>query len=461
MTQRRFLPREHHFYAAMAKFLFYHPEHGIVSALDPIRIEKAKEYGLSPLILYGVTAAGLPLRWITFTAADQPRPFREILLEGWARAEGLRGRPDILRISRYLALASPELVRDMAKIGVRVEVAHAREKSLPASLRSAQDASRDVLRRYGGKGQPFVESIQSLCRDAQDEHDFHAKRDSWGSLNREVREKIRQWMALPKQEVPSMLGAESVLDWEPGPWLVSWESSLPPKAPRYFSPDSFVGRTRLLTGEEIPEGVLEDEGVWIYYDDNAAEIAKNLVACWPNPPGEIAGCVGITLRKLQWFLSEKAPLKEHERFRLQNLLGIEYDAMARRYVGTGPYVLMARKSLILRETYEILSNGGDARPCEIVPLRGSADPSWRYLLINIYGEPSSVVMAPRGARITERLPNLLMNYQGVKDVPLEFYRDVVSTCARACREPEANIREMKGFAERCKKRWTGFFEDFE
>ncbi len=110
--------REHHFYVAIAKFLFHHPEHGVVSVRDPIKIKDAERYGLSPLILYGITVAGLPIRWMTFTPVDQPRAFRDVLLEAWRNAEGLRGQPDILRINRHLATASPGLIGEMAKIGV-------------------------------------------------------------------------------------------------------------------------------------------------------------------------------------------------------------------------------------------------------------------------------------------------------------------------------------------------------
>ena len=77
-------PREHHFYVAIAKFLFHHPEHGIVSVGDPIKIKDAERYGLSPLILYGLTVAGLPIRWMTFTPVAQPRPSRMSL---WMRGE--------------------------------------------------------------------------------------------------------------------------------------------------------------------------------------------------------------------------------------------------------------------------------------------------------------------------------------------------------------------------------------
>lgn len=446
-------PREHHFYVAIAKFLFQHPEHGIVSVDDPIKIKDAGRYGLTPLILYGVTVVGLPIRWMTFTPVDQPRAFWDVLLEAWRNAEGLRGRPDILRVNRHLAHANPELVREMAKIEVKVVVANAKEKSLPASLRSAQDSSRWLLRKHDGKDRSFSGSIQALCRDAQDDHDFHVRRGFRGVNSREVEDKIQQWLALPAQ-IPAPTVSNG-LDWAPGPWLSSWEASLPPAQPRYFSHDGFNGRSWLVTGEMAPETLIEDDGFWadsVY--DNASEIAKNLVACWPNPPVEIARCAGITLRELQWFTSEKASLDRHARFALKSLLGIEYDEIMGRYVGAGPYVLVAHKLQAINEVYESISKGGDARPCEIVPHQGAADPSWRYVLINTYGEPPSIVMAPRGAIITERLPDLLMNYAGITSVAPEFYRDVVSTCARACREPAANIREMKAFVKRYEAHWA-------
>ncbi len=445
--------REHHFYAAIAKFLFYHPEHGSVSVQDPIKIKDAERYELNPLILYGVTVAGLPIRWMTFTPVGQPRAFQDVLLEAWCNAKGLRGRPDILRINRHLATASPELMRELAKIGVRVEVADAKEKSLPASLRSAQDSSRWLLRKQDGNDRSLTGSIQALCRYAQVDHDFRVRDGHRGVNSREVEDRIQQWLTLPTQvPVLTVIGG---LDWEPGPWLSSWETSLPPDQPRYFNHDGFDGSAWLLTGEKEPEEFIEEDDFWADSDyDNAAEITKNLVACWPNSPAEIAKCAGITLRELQWFTSGKAPLDRNARFDLEYLLGIEYDESMGSYVGAGPYVLVAHKPQAIKEVYESISKGGDARPCEIVPRQGAADPSWRYVLINTYGDPPSIVMTPRGAKITERHPDLFMNYAGITHVSPEFYRDVVSTCARACREPAANIREMKDFVKRYEAHWT-------
>lgn len=446
-------PREHHFYVAIAKFLFYHPEHGIVSVWDPIRIKEAEQYELSPIILYGVTVARLPIRWMTFTSVDHPRAFRDVLLEAWHNAEGLRGQPDILRVNRHLAAASPKLVQSMAEIGVQVEVADAKEKSLPGSLRSAQNSNKSLLRTHDNKDLSLVRSIQALCQDAQYDHNFCVKGGHREVKSREKENRIQQWLALPAQG-PVPKWTDDSLDWEPGTWLSSWETSLPPAQPRYFNFDSIFGRICLLTGEKAPKDIVEDDDFWTdSYYDNLAEIAKNLVACWPNPPAEIAKSAGITLQKLKWFIMGKAPLERYTRFDLEDLLGIEFDESIRSYIETGPYVLMAHKSQALKEVYENISGGGDASPCEIIPYQDTADPSWRYVLISMHGRPPSIVMAPRGIKITEQLPDLLMNYDGINPVIPEFYQDVVSTCARACREPTANVREMKDFGNRYEERW--------
>lgn len=43
--------REHFFYVAVARFVFQHREHGVVSVRDPIRLADAERYGLSPLLI--------------------------------------------------------------------------------------------------------------------------------------------------------------------------------------------------------------------------------------------------------------------------------------------------------------------------------------------------------------------------------------------------------------------------
>jgi hypothetical protein len=177
-----------------------------------------------------------------------------------------------------------------------------------------------------------------------------------------------------------------------------------------------------------------------------------LVACWPNPPKEIAAAAGITLRQLQWFTSDRASLDQSTHYDVRRLLGIDYDERMGGYTPAGPYVLIARKGQAIEAIYQEISGGG-ACPCELVPAQGQADPSWRYVLINAHCTPPTIVMAPRGEAITQRLPELLMNYEGIRPVSQAFYRDVVTTSARACQTPEANVREMTEFAKRYEQHW--------
>ncbi|MGO6746623.1 hypothetical protein ACCS93_29760 [Rhizobium ruizarguesonis] len=444
--------REHHFYVSTAKFLFHHPQHGIVAVRDPIRLGNAERYGLSPVILYGITVAGLPIRWLTFSIIGQRRTFREVLLTAWRGAQGLRGLPDILRVNRYVAQADALLAADLAGIGVRLEVANARDKTVPASLRSAQDASGWLLKKHDPIDPSLDASVDALCLDAHHDHDWRAGRGPLRLSNRKLEEKIASWMELPMRQPPSAPLGD--VDWEAGPWLSSWGTSLPPDQPRYFHHDGMSGRTLLLVGEE-PSGDTEDDDEISAYEerDNTAEIAKHLVACWPNSPKEIAAAIGVTLRQLQWFILERSSLKGSPRYNLMRLLGIEHDERMGGYTPAGPYVLIARTQAI-EAIYQEISGGGDACPCELVPTQGLADPSWRYVLINAYGTPPTLVMAPRGEAITERLPDLIMNYEGIRPVPQAFYRDVVTTCARACQTPTTNVREMTEFAKRYERYWS-------
>ncbi len=73
-------PRIHHLYVATAKYLFAHPKLGIVKILDPITLSDAKRYQLSPILLYGLTVAGLPIRWMTFTPFDAPIAIIDFLM---------------------------------------------------------------------------------------------------------------------------------------------------------------------------------------------------------------------------------------------------------------------------------------------------------------------------------------------------------------------------------------------
>jgi len=286
--------REHHFYLSIAKFLFHHPQQGIVAVRDPIRLADAKRRELDPIILYGVTVAGLPIRWLTFSTVGQRKSLCEVLWTAWKDAEGLRGLPDVLRVNRYIAQADPGLATDLARIGTRLEIADAKDKKVPASLRSAQDASLWLLKKHDPADMSLAESVESLCRDANEDHDWRADRGPLRLSNRKLEDSIEQWLSLSMRQPPSVPLEDR--DWEAGPWLSSWETALPPDQPRYFHYDGMSRRTWLISGEEPSDD--DDEFPAYEEHDNTAEIARNLVACWPNPPKDVAAAAGTTLRQL-------------------------------------------------------------------------------------------------------------------------------------------------------------------
>jgi hypothetical protein len=435
------MEREHHFYVSIAKFLFHHNIHGVVITEDPISIQEAKKYDLEPIILYGLTFAGYSLRWLTFSSLDKPKAFLQVLLDAWTNAEGLRGYPDVLRVNRHIVESSPELIENMENMGIELKIAEGNDRYFPTSLRTAQKACKWLLGKYG---EP-IESIEELCVCAKYDHDFHAKNV--------VRENLGTLFDLPFRK-PNVINTENI-DWIPGAWLSNWESALPPEPLRFLTIDGMLGRVSLYTGE--PEEELSEDEIFYSGYDNRPEIIKDLIACFPNKPIEIAKHIGTTLKELNWYTTEKSDIERPFLYNLCELFGIEYDERRNEYVGCGPYVLIAKKQSALERIYNMITEGGNAQPYEVIPRLSEADPSWRYIIINPYGAPPCILMSPRGARINERLPDLLLNYAGTVTVGKNFYINVVSTCARACIEPKANITEASVFANRCKPHWNDYF----
>ena len=445
--------RSHHFYVATAKFLFRHPQHGIVSARDPIRTSDASQYGLSPILLYGLTVPDLPIRWTTFSSDDTPWPLRQVLFSAWSQGEGLRGQPDVLMVSRHLAQSDPGLETDLAKVGVALDIAGPREKSLPASLRTTQEKCRWLRSRSMPRSMPADQVIAAFSADALADHLERVKDRRRELSDRELEDHMEAWLALPKRNPdPSFVTDDS---WKAGPWLTSWETSLPPDRERYFSYSGIERRTWLHTGREPRDE--SDEGEDIAYEgyDNAPEIARKLIACFPNPAKEIAQSIGTTLKALQWFLYEKSSLDRSKRYSLLDMLGVEFDEHFGCYTARGPCVLVANKASALEDIYTDMTGGGDAWPCELIPSKGQADPSWRYVLINPHSRPPSILMIARGDQIADRMGDLLLNFDGIRRVDPTLYRDVVSTCGRACQSPRANGPEMRDFSNRHRDQWTG------
>jgi hypothetical protein len=444
--------REHFLYVAVARFVFLHPKHGVVSVRDPIRLAEAEQLGLSPLLIYGLNVADLPLRWMTFSTVDDPKPILTVLQEAWSHAVGLRGLPDTLRVNRHLASASPGLASDLAKIGVHLSITDTADKTHPAALRTAQDAARWLLDRSRGES-AGKDPLLALIENAAHDHRYDSQGGAISTAPAKARPQIERWLSLPVREAGS-LPIEG-MDWTPGKWLYPQEASIPPKQPRYFQTDGFGGRVWLFTGQghDVDQTEADEDPI----DDGREELAalaRNLVECWPNGPAEIATAVGITLRQLQWFISGRADLDQNVRHRLERLLGIGVDERSGYLTTLGPYVLIARKPQALDAISTEISHGGDANPWELLPRTGAADPSWRYILINTYGSPPSFVMVPRGDRIADRLDDLILNFAGPLSVARSFYQDVVATCARASLSPDANISSTTEFARRHEQHWT-------
>lgn len=142
------------------------------------------------------------------------------------------------------------------------------------------------------------------------------------------------------------------------------------------------------------------------------------------------------------------------RFALLDMLRIDFDERLGCYAASGPCVLMVKKPGALEDIYTDMTGGGGAWPCELVPTKGQADPSWRYVLINPHSRPPSILMVARGDKIADRLEDLLLNFDGIRRVDPTLYRDVASTCAKACQSPRANAPAIREFSDRHRNFWA-------
>lgn len=455
------IPREHFFHVSIAKHLFYHPSYGIVTANEPIRLKDAAHYGLSPLILYGLSVPGTIVQWLNFARVEQPLPLLTVLGEAWLIADGLRGHPDILRVNKHLAQSSPDLAAQLARIGVELKVTEPGDRALSGGLRSVQHSTLWLLPGYEKRGPDIEDPLLVLRRVAFQRHLFSTKHPFYGTERKEIVQGTTEWLALPGRRVVS-LSSVGGQDWIKGPWLTAWEKTLPPEKPRFFWTDAEERETRLLIGssEEEDDADEDDEddevdvedGLLSYFDDNTRELVSSLIDCWPCSPRDIAKFVGVTQRELHWYATDKADLDDVALIHVRGLFQLEVNTFAHTFIASGPYVLVARKADSIYFVYAELSQCDDTEPFELVPSSGEADPSWRYVLINRDDEPQAIVMVARGSELADQLGDLFSNYEGVKSVDRALYRDVVATCARAAASPEAYFAEMCLFQRRYRAR---------
>lgn len=450
--------REHHFYVAIAKHVFEHPEHGVVFNGETIALSDAARFGLKPLILYGLTVPGTQIQWHAFSRFDNPRSFLGFLIEAWSKGTGLRGCPDILKINKHIAESCPDLKLNLKKLGVDVVIAEKGDKKLSGSLRAAQD---EVM-RFGWlarKNEKDFYNLEDLNAHAKKEHNHHVenKRWTWYS-NKSVREAAEKWMTLPVKEMENHLDS-SKIDWEPGQWLSSWEVNAVPIGRRTFRKDD--GVTWLSAGSDDVDDYDGDDSSEFEMDamDQAcAEKTKLLMDCWPNKPAEIAKALGITAKQLQRFVSKVAKLPDEKIDALKKMLGLEESERFYDFDAVGPCVLVGDKPTKISDVYELLTHGGDlAYSLEVIPEKGNADPSWRYVIFKACGELPNIIMFARGSNSAEKIGDkMLMNFDGLKSIPATIYRDVVSTCAKACCDPWSNRKKMFQFIDRQGQFFDGF-----
>ena len=450
--------REHHFYVAIAKHVFEHPEHCVVFSGDTISLSDAARFGLKPLILYGLTVPGTQLQWLSFSRLDNPRSLLGFLIEAWSKGAGLKGCPDILKINKSIADSCPDLKLNLKKLGVEVVIAEKGDKKLSGSLRAAQD---DVMRfgwlaRNNAKDFYNLEALNAYAHKGHNHH-VEQKMWAWGS-HKSVRETAEKWIALPVKEVECHLNL-SQMDWKPGQWLSSWEVNAVPAGRRTFRTDD--GVTWLIAGgEDVDDFDGDDSSEFAMnaMEEACAEKTKLMMDCWPNKPAEIASDLGITVKQLQRFVSKIAKLPDEKIDALKEMLGLEESERFYDFDAVGPCVLFGEKPTKITEAYDLLTHGGDlAYSVEVIPEKGNADPSWRYVIFKACGELPNIIMFARGSNSAEKIGDkMLMNFDGLKSIPATIYRDVVSTCAKASSDPHANRKMMFEFIDRQGLFFDGF-----
>lgn len=457
--------RTHFLSAAIAKYVFQHDRHGIVFSRTPIRLADAARYGLSPVILYAVTAAGTSIRSLSFAPCDAPLSLCSVLQRAWRDARGLRGYPDTLRISRFVADASPGLAGSLTRANVRVEVAKGTDRQFGAALRSAQDSVLD-LGWFVPKGMRIA-TLADLQANADSRHLRSSISDSTSLmiLHPPTRSRTESLLALPDRSFD--FNPPGGMDWTPGDWLSGWEGNVPPSGPRYFRdakdsvwffdgyPESADEDGVLDAEDEEMDNAEEDDDddgtdTTDYLPvDSSVENIRHILGCWPNKPGEVARAIGVTAKVLKWYAAGRAGIDGLEHARLLSLFGIESDPDG-FYESNGPCVLVASSVKSAMDAYDDLAHGGDLRlSVEAVPTSAPADPSWRFLLFQSHAGYLNVFMIPRGGPVSEKLDaNRFINFGGTVKVPDGLYREIVATCARACKEPFANRRELREFERR-------------
>lgn len=436
------MTREHFLSVAIAKYAFLHPIKGVVYTADPLPLDEAKRFGLSPLVLYAVSVAELPISAIRFSTLDKPLSIVGFLKDAWSSAPGLMGMPTELRISRACAAADEGFVAALTAAGIRVKVAESSDKSLPAALRNAQSEPREMSWRASRIPSGTLQELNAAAATVHQEvHD----QPYWSVRTTAKRELLVDWLKLKRIEPAGLQDAG--LDWKPGTWLSAWEVSVPRGIHRIWGADQ-DGGTWLYSGQrddiddvdDVEPDIDDDPSEATAFDEFAVEEAKSLINCWPGGKQAVAQAIGITVKELSWAMAGRKELDPGKRSDLMAILGMELDEESGYYEAEGPCILIGKSPMHTKEAYNALSKGGDlAFSIDAVPDKGIPDPSWQYLMFMPHGQGPSIIMIPRGSKLSATMATSFINFNGTHQIPEKLYRDIVSTCAMVGREPGRNI----------------------
>lgn len=433
--------REHFLNIATAKQVFLHAKHGIVFPVDPLPLAEAGPYGLSPLIVYGLTVPGIPGSHLRFAPLDRPLPIADVLSDIWNGVPMLRGVPDKLRISRALAEADDGFVQTLRSHGVDVTVAGTKDKSHAGALRSCQKDAWELS--FWGRKESLktVEDLNRFCGRSRD-REYLLRTPAQRSV-------AQAWESFDFATPPALPAGRP--DWTTGSWLNTWELNVARGIPR-----SFVLKERLLRSVAAAPG--EDEDETDELDEYAFKTLVSLIHCWPGGHKAVASAIGVTVKDLQWMISRKSTLPSAAMTKLFALVGMGIDDRNGYLEAEGPCVLIAETPAHAITAYDSLDHGGDLIfSIDAVPDKGTPDPSWHYLCYMSYDYGLNVLMIPRGSKLTAAMARNFLNFNGTQTIPAAVYRDVVSTCSAICRDPISNIDAMVDLSSR----HADFFESIE
>lgn len=438
--------RHHHLCVSVAKHVFLKANGTLAIAHQPVRINDARELGLSPLVLFAVSAFGAPLYWAKLASLDAMPSLSEVLGEAWKSAAGLRGHPEAVIVTEHVAAAAPALRTSLQAVGIDLLVG-TDTKVHAAVLRTMQDKI------------PHILSLSSSARP--DLSGFAEKVASYHSLISLTspgahRECTEWWLKLPPRDVSqsALFGPASI---ELGNWATSWEQTLAPARPHVLYDRNGITyiseRQDSYEPDATDENHEEERTEQLGYGHDIASTVQRLLSCWPNDLKEVAHSIGTTARQLQWFLAGKEVAAGFPYQRLIEIFSLESDEF-NDMVPQGPHVFLAKGAVrATQKLFTQITGGGDQEySFEVVPLSGSSDPSFRYILFARCFQPQSpfALLVPRGSRLTRKnMSDYLTNMEPEpRSVRESFYRDLVETCGRACRDCTRNRDELTAFAHR-------------